>query len=115
MAEKKRLPPWEEAKLVFKMQEATRKRKLLEKDMQQRQGWAKSVAKAGRRRRRSLATLYYSKDRSPSLFSTSRACSVIHLLGFPASSSCKDLSLPHPWVMSSRSSGRETNSPPCIA
>jgi hypothetical protein len=43
MAEKKRLPPWEEAKLVFKMQEETRKRKLLEKDMQQRQGWAKRV------------------------------------------------------------------------
>ena len=43
MVEKKRLPPWEEAKLVFKMQEATRKRKLLEKDMQQRQGWAKRV------------------------------------------------------------------------
>jgi hypothetical protein len=31
MAEKKRLPPWEEAKLVFKMQEETRKRKLLER------------------------------------------------------------------------------------
>jgi hypothetical protein len=43
MAEKKRLPPWEEAKLVFKMQEETRKRKLLEKDIQQRQGWAKHV------------------------------------------------------------------------
>jgi hypothetical protein len=43
MAEKKRLPPWEEAKLVFKMQEETRKRKLLEKDMQQRAGWAKRV------------------------------------------------------------------------
>jgi hypothetical protein len=43
MAEKKRLPPWEEAKLVFKMQEETRKRKLLEKDMQRRQGWAKRV------------------------------------------------------------------------
>jgi hypothetical protein len=43
MADKKRLPPWEEAKLVFKMQEETRKRKLLEKDMQQRQGWAKRV------------------------------------------------------------------------
>ncbi len=43
MAEKKRLPPWEEAKLVFKMQEETRKRKLLEKDMQQHQGWAKRV------------------------------------------------------------------------
>ena len=43
MAEKKRLPPWEEAKLVFKMQEEARKRKLLEKDMQQRQGWAERV------------------------------------------------------------------------
>jgi len=43
MAEKKRLPPWEEAKLVFKLQEETRKRKLLEKDMQQRQGWARRV------------------------------------------------------------------------
>ena len=43
MTEKKRLPPWEEAKLVFKMQEETRKRKILEKDMQQRQGWAKRV------------------------------------------------------------------------
>jgi len=43
MTEKKRLPPWEEAKLVFKMQEETRKRKLLEKDMQQRQGWARRV------------------------------------------------------------------------
>ncbi len=43
MAEKKRLPPWEEAKLVFKMQEETRKRKLLEQDMQRRQGWAKRV------------------------------------------------------------------------
>ncbi len=43
MTEKKRLPPCEEAKLVFKMQEETRKRKLLEKDMQQRQGWSKRV------------------------------------------------------------------------
>jgi hypothetical protein len=43
MADKKRLPPWEEAKLVFKMQEEARKSKLLEKDMQQRQGWAKRV------------------------------------------------------------------------
>jgi hypothetical protein len=43
LTEKKRLPPWEEAKLVFKMQEETRKRKLLEKDMQHRQGWAKRV------------------------------------------------------------------------
>ena len=43
MTDKKRLPPWEEAKLVFKMQEETRKRKLLEKDMQHRQRWAKRV------------------------------------------------------------------------
>ncbi|HZF21399.1 MAG TPA: hypothetical protein VEZ43_02895 [Dongiaceae bacterium] len=43
MPEKKRLPPWEEAKLVFKMQEETRKRKLLEEDMQQRRGRAKRV------------------------------------------------------------------------
>jgi hypothetical protein len=61
MAEKKRLPPWEEAKLVFKMQEETRKRKLLEKDMQQRQGWAKRVGpntseelEANRKRLRAL-------------------------------------------------------------
>lgn len=43
MPEKKRLPPWEEAKLVFKMQEETRKRKLLEGDMQQRRVRAKRV------------------------------------------------------------------------
>jgi hypothetical protein len=43
MNEKKRLPPWEEAKLVFKMQEETRKRKLLEEDMQRRRGGAKRV------------------------------------------------------------------------
>jgi hypothetical protein len=43
MPEKKRLPPWEEAKLVFKMQEETRKRKLLEEDMQQRRVRAKRV------------------------------------------------------------------------
>jgi hypothetical protein len=43
MNEKKRLPPWEEAKVVFKMQEETRKRKLLEEDMQQRRGRAKRV------------------------------------------------------------------------
>ena len=43
MGEKKRLPPWEEAKLVFKMQEETRKRKLLEEDMQQRRGRAKGI------------------------------------------------------------------------
>jgi len=33
MTEKKRLPPWEEAKLVFKMQEEARKRKLLEEEV----------------------------------------------------------------------------------
>ncbi len=43
MPEKKRLPPWEEAKLVFKMQEETRKRKLLEEDMQQRRVRTKRV------------------------------------------------------------------------
>ncbi len=30
------MPPWEEARLVFKMQEETRKRKLLEEDMKHR-------------------------------------------------------------------------------
>jgi hypothetical protein len=43
LTEKKRLPPWEEAKLVFKMQEETRKRKLLEVDMRQRRVRAKRV------------------------------------------------------------------------
>jgi hypothetical protein len=43
MPEKKRLPPWEEAKLVFKMQEENRKRKLLEGDMQQRRVSTKRV------------------------------------------------------------------------
>jgi hypothetical protein len=43
MPEKKRLPPWEEAKLIFKMQEETRKRRLLEVDMQKRRAHAKRV------------------------------------------------------------------------
>lgn len=43
MPEKKRLPPWEEAKLLFKMQEETRKRKLLEEDMRVRRTRAKRV------------------------------------------------------------------------
>ncbi|HEX4919886.1 MAG TPA: hypothetical protein VFV92_04905 [Candidatus Bathyarchaeia archaeon] len=43
MPEKKRLPPWEEAKLLFKMQEETRKRKLLEEDMKIRRVRAKRV------------------------------------------------------------------------
>ena len=33
MPEKKRLPPWEEARLLFRMQEEARKRKLLEENM----------------------------------------------------------------------------------
>lgn len=43
MPEKKRLPPWEEAKLLFRMQEETRKRKLLEADMKVRRTRAKRV------------------------------------------------------------------------
>lgn len=35
MPEKKRLPPWEEARVLFKMQEASRKRKLLEGEVKQ--------------------------------------------------------------------------------
>ncbi len=41
MTEKKRLPPWEEARLVFRMQEEQRKRKVLEDDMKQRRSRAK--------------------------------------------------------------------------
>ena len=41
MTEKKRLPPWEEARLVFRMQEEQRKRKVLEDDMRQRRTRAK--------------------------------------------------------------------------
>jgi len=43
MPEKKRLPPWEEAKLLFKMQEETRKRKLLEEDMKVRRARAERI------------------------------------------------------------------------
>lgn len=43
LPEKKRLPPWEEARLLFKMQEETRKRKLLEEDMKHRHARAKKV------------------------------------------------------------------------
>jgi hypothetical protein len=43
LPEKKRLPPWEEAQLLFKMQEETRKRKLLEEDMKHRHARAKKV------------------------------------------------------------------------
>lgn len=35
MPEKKRLPPWEEARILFKMQEAARKSKLLEEEVRQ--------------------------------------------------------------------------------
>ena len=43
MPEKKRLPPWEEARVLFKMQEDARKRKLLEEDMKHRRARAKRV------------------------------------------------------------------------
>ena len=43
MPEKKRLPPWEEARLLFKMQEEARKRKLLEEDMKNRRIRSKRV------------------------------------------------------------------------
>jgi len=43
LPEKKRLPPWEEARLLFRMQEETRKRKLLEEDMKQHHARAKRV------------------------------------------------------------------------
>ena len=43
MAEKKRLPPWEEARLVFKIQEQERKRKLLEEDMKHRRERRKRI------------------------------------------------------------------------
>lgn len=43
MPEKKRLPPWEEAALLFKMQEEARKLKLLEEDMKNRRARAKRI------------------------------------------------------------------------
>ena len=43
LTERKRLPPWEEARLVFKMQEQERKRKLLEEDMKQRRERGKRI------------------------------------------------------------------------
>lgn len=43
MPEKKRLPPWEEARLLFKMQEEARKRKLLEEDMKNRRVRGKRI------------------------------------------------------------------------
>ncbi len=43
MVEKKRLPPWEEARLIFKMQEEARKRRLLEQDVKHPRTRAKPV------------------------------------------------------------------------
>ena len=43
MPEKKRLPPWEEAKLLFKMQEEARKSKLLEESVKRHRARAKRV------------------------------------------------------------------------
>jgi len=43
LPEKKRLPPWEEARLLFKMQEEARKRKLLEEDMKTRRARGRRV------------------------------------------------------------------------
>lgn len=43
MSQKKRLPPWEEARIVFQMQEQARKRKLMEEDIKGRRARAKRV------------------------------------------------------------------------
>lgn len=43
MPGKKRLPPWEEAKLLFKMQEEARKSKLLEENVKRHRARAKRV------------------------------------------------------------------------
>jgi len=43
LPEKKRLPPWEEAKLLFKMQEEARKSKLLEESVKRHRARAKRV------------------------------------------------------------------------
>ncbi len=43
LPEKKRLPPWEEARLLFKMQEEARKRKLLEENAKRHHSRAKRV------------------------------------------------------------------------
>ena len=43
MPEKKRMPPWEEARLLFRMQEEARKRKLLEEDMKHRRARGKRM------------------------------------------------------------------------
>lgn len=43
LPEKKRLPPWELARLVFRIQEEKRKLKLLEEDMKHRRARSKRV------------------------------------------------------------------------
>ena len=43
LPEKKRLPPWEEAQLVFRIQEEKRKVKLLEEEMKRHRGRSKRV------------------------------------------------------------------------
>ena len=43
LPEKKRLPPWELARLVFRIQEEKRKLKLLEEDMKHRRAYSKRV------------------------------------------------------------------------
>jgi hypothetical protein len=43
LSQKKRLPPWEEAQIVFKMQEQARKRKLMEEDVKGRRARAKRI------------------------------------------------------------------------
>jgi hypothetical protein len=43
LPEKKRLPPWEEARLLFKMQEEARKRKLLEDSVRPSQSRTRRV------------------------------------------------------------------------
>lgn len=43
MPQKKRLPPWEEAKLLFKMQEEARKSKLLEESVKSHRARAKRI------------------------------------------------------------------------
>ena len=43
LPEKKRLPPWEEARVLFQMQEAARKRKLLEEEVKKHHARAKRV------------------------------------------------------------------------
>ena len=43
MPEKKRMPPWEQARLIFRIQEEKRKVKLLEEDMKHRRAHSKRV------------------------------------------------------------------------